>query len=183
MVHTFKNRDNVIKSSTKKVFSFFILLSIIFLFLLDFLVTNYSRFRIGNNCMAPSLEKNDIVIVKKIKNPKEFKFIRGMLIVFKFSSNNKKYRCLRLIGFPGEEVEIKDGKLYINGEKLTEPNFFSNLDYIPEGLLENKIKIPEGHVFLLGDNSPSSLDSRQIGPIPIINIVGIVVSVKKNYYE
>lgn len=185
VINTGKDQDNMTEfsSMTKFFFSFFII--IILLFLLNSYSQNYSKHKINNNCMAPSLEQNDIVIVKRIKNPNNFKFKRGMLVVLKLPSNKKNYMCLRIVGFSGEEIEIKNGKLYINGEKIKEPNFLTNLNYIPEGVLsENKkIKVPEGYVFLLGDNSPYCLDSRQVGPIPITNIVGIVVSIKKIYYE
>lgn len=87
----------------------------------------------------------------------------------------------RVIGLPGEHVEIKDGKVYINGEELQE-------DYLPEGTVTDSlavlgsnsgqfldIVVPEGTVFAMGDNRSHSSDSRRFGCIPYEKIEGKVV--------
>jgi signal peptidase I len=78
----------------------------------------------------------------------------------------------RVIGLPGETIESIDGHTYINGEPLDEPwvTHFGGR-YLPPTL------IPEGHVFIIGDNRPVSSDSRAIGPVPIENISGRVIFV------
>nr|WP_307815963.1 signal peptidase I [Thermobrachium celere] len=77
----------------------------------------------------------------------------------------------RIIGLPNEVVEIKDGSVYINGNKLKE-------DYLEPGTytdVDMKITVPEDCVFVLGDNREVSEDSRYIGPIPIKNLKGHAV--------
>lgn len=72
----------------------------------------------------------------------------------------------RVIGLPGESVEIKDGKVYINDKPLRE-------DYLPVGLqMEDfrKVVVPDGQFFMMGDNRNASDDSRVIGCIPVENI-------------
>ena len=82
----------------------------------------------------------------------------------------KKSYIKRVIALPGEHVQIKDGDVYINGEKLEE-------DYLPEGIvtdvesgLYDDFIVPENTVFAMGDNRPNSLDCRTFGCIPLEKI-------------
>lgn len=73
----------------------------------------------------------------------------------------------RILGLPGEVLEIKSGYIYINGEKLEEP-FPVNRDYFDFG----PIIVPEQSYFMIGDNRPRSSDSRYWGPVPEENLLG-----------
>ena len=75
----------------------------------------------------------------------------------------------RVMGLPGELVEVRAGHVIINGQKLDEPwvLYFGGPDYGPA-------QIPEGYVFIVGDNRQNSLDSRAIGPVALRSIVGRV---------
>ena len=89
---------------------------------------------------------------------------------------NKTSYIKRVIGLPGEHVQIKDGKVYINGEELQE-------DYLPEGVITDAgrggkfldIVVPEKSIFVMGDNRGNSGDSRMFGCIPYNKIEGKVV--------
>lgn len=90
-----------------------------------------------------------------------------------WNSFNSNYReCIkRVIGLPGEHIEIKDGNVYINGEKLEE-------NYLDSGIKTNSITltnftVPEDSIFVLGDNRSNSKDSREFGCIPFERIDGI----------
>ena len=76
----------------------------------------------------------------------------------------------RVIGLPGETISVHDGHAYINGEPIDEPWVanFGGQEYSPK-------RIPDGYVFLIGDNRLRSYDSRALGPIPLENIKGRVV--------
>lgn len=87
---------------------------------------------------------------------------------------NKTSYIKRVIGLPGEQVQIEEGNVYIDGKKLEEK-------YLAEGLvtdmrsgLFNDFKVPEGTYFLLGDNRPESTDSRFFGCIPYEKIESVV---------
>ncbi|WP_274365375.1 signal peptidase I [Paenibacillus thermotolerans] len=76
----------------------------------------------------------------------------------------------RVIGKAGDRLEIKDGVVYRNGKALEEP-------YTSEPTLSNldEVTVPEGHIFVMGDNRNNSTDSRVIGSIPLGNVVGKVI--------
>lgn len=132
--------------------------------------------------MQPTLHDNDFMIVNKIS----YRFgepDRKDIIVF-HATESKDY-IKRVIGVPGDHVEMIDDTLYINGEIVDEPYLDSekealedggNLtnDFTLEDLPGNYEEIPEGYVLVLGDNRRNSTDSRYIGLIPEDQIVGKV---------
>lgn len=73
----------------------------------------------------------------------------------------------RVIGLPGEHVEIKDGKVYINGEELEETYLQPNVETTSLDGPFTDLTVPEGYVFLMGDNRSQSTDCRRFGCIPI----------------
>lgn len=122
--------------------------------------------------MAPTLENDDVVIINKfifeVSAPD-----RNDIVVFKPYGNEKlHYYIKRVIGLPGETLQIIDGKVYINGE-LLEENF--DVDYIDNpGLASNPITLGVDEYFVLGDNRNNSEDSRfaEIGNVNIEDIEG-----------
>jgi signal peptidase I len=77
----------------------------------------------------------------------------------------------RVVGLPGDVLELKDDELYRNGQRLQEP-------YIKEQMITTgykKIVVPAGHVFVMGDNRNNSSDSRMIGTVPADHVLGIMV--------
>lgn len=79
----------------------------------------------------------------------------------------------RVIGLPGEHVEIKDGSVYINSEKLKESYLQS--DVTTESNVFNDFIVPDGYLFCMGDNRQNSTDCRVLGCIPFEKIEGIVI--------
>ncbi len=127
-------------------------------------------FKIPTGSMKPTFMENDRILVDKLtyrfKSPK-----RGDIIVFKYPADTKKDFVKRLIGFGGETIEIKNGSAYVNGIKVQEPdsivrNYYYNRNDWAYGKEGQKILVPEGHFFALGDNSAQSSDSRNWGFIP-----------------
>jgi signal peptidase I len=99
---------------------------------------------------------------------------RGDIMVFVYPGDRTKDFIKRLIGLPGDQVEIKDGGIYINGQQVTDPRirniyYYNRGEYGQEGVA---VTVPQGHYFMLGDNSASSHDSRYWGFIDEKDIVG-----------
>ena len=142
-----------------------VLLALVVFFALHFMVQN---FRIEGTSMVPNLQNGQYVIVNKIaywfgNNPG-----RGDVIVFQAPDQPEYDRIKRVIGLPGETVEVKrDGTVYINGEIIEEPYLSANV-----GGLSGTWEVPQDEYFVMGDNRGVSYDSRNGGPIPRGNIVG-----------
>ena len=110
----------------------------------------------------------------KIRLPGTSKPKRGEVIVFKNPIDHKRDFIKRLIALGGETVQIKDGDIYIDGKKVTDPvidatYYYNRGDY---GSDHTKVRVPEGSYFVLGDNSKDSNDSRYWGFIETNDIVG-----------
>ena len=123
--------------------------------------------RVEGQSMEPNLHSDQRLVVEKVSyrfhGPQRFD-----VVVLKLPSQGDELLIKRVVGLPGETVEIRDGLMYINGEPLDEP--FANGDTRP-GRSE-RVMVPPLHVFVLGDNRNHSNDSRSFGPVPIENIVG-----------
>ncbi|NTV29187.1 MAG: signal peptidase I [Candidatus Omnitrophica bacterium] len=99
---------------------------------------------------------------------------RGDVVVFRYPVMRDKDFIKRLIAVGGDTVEIRDGKILINDQPVTDGtiaklHYYNNGDYGMEG---KKVKVPEGYFFVLGDNSASSHDSRYWGFVPEHFIIG-----------
>ncbi|MEN2983516.1 MAG: signal peptidase I [Dictyoglomaceae bacterium] len=142
--------------------------TILFAFILAFLIKSFilQISYIPTGSMIPTLNDGEAVLVVRI--PYYFREpVRGEVIVFKYPLDPSKEYVKRLIGLPGDTVEIKKGNVYING-KLLEENYVkrkSDDNYGP-------IKVPKDSYFVLGDNRPVSVDSRYWGFVPKKNLVG-----------
>ncbi len=130
-------------------------------------------YKIPTKTNAPTLLQGDLILVDKViykkSEPK-----RGDFIVFIYPEDTKKNFVMRLVGFPGETIEIKNGAILINGEVLHEPAFankyyYNRGDYAKEGQV---VKIPANDYIVLGDNSASSKDSRYWGFVPKKYLIG-----------
>ncbi|MGC8722079.1 MAG: signal peptidase I [Caldisericaceae bacterium] len=149
------------------------ILIIVIAFLLSFLIRTYviQPYRVDMTSMVNTLHPNDLVLVDKLS----YRFHtprRGDIIVFQPPLDTKDKYIKRVIGLPGETVEIKNDVVYIDGKPLNEP-------YLGSPMLGDMppTKIPEGSVFAMGDNRSVSLDSRSFGPVKISSIVGKAVVV------
>ena len=87
---------------------------------------------------------------------------------------NKMSYIKRIIGLPGEHVQIRDGKVYINGEELQE-SYLHGVETGDMNGVFTDIIVPENCVFVMGDNRPHSTDSRCFGCVPMEKIEGKVV--------
>ncbi len=96
---------------------------------------------------------------------------RGDIIVFNPPNNSDKPYIKRVIGLPGETVSFHDGFVYIDGQKLDEPYIKGAITQCNRSVCQD-VKIPEGDIFVMGDNRQNSADSRSFGPVSIDSIIG-----------
>ncbi|MBI1978048.1 MAG: signal peptidase I [Candidatus Omnitrophica bacterium] len=147
--------------------------TVIAIFIRTFLVGPY---KIPTGSMRTTLLEGDRIFVDKIT----YRFRapeRGEIIVFKYPLDKKKDFVKRLIGFAGEEVEIRDGSIYINGKRLEKPaqitsHYYYNRSDWSYGREGQKFIVPSGYYFVLGDNSAQSSDSRNWGFVSKSYLVG-----------
>ena len=128
-------------------------------------------FFIPSLSMFPTLDKGDRVLVNKLSYDLH-DVNRGDMVVFDRPAGSPesdiKDLIKRVVGLAGETIEARDGVVYIDGDRLDEP-------YLEDGVRTENLsptEIPEGHVFVMGDNRSGSADSRVFGPIDEDTIVG-----------
>ncbi|MEC2076999.1 signal peptidase I [Metabacillus fastidiosus] len=133
---------------------------------------------VDGESMMPTLHTQDRMIVNKlgykIGEPERFDIVV-------FHATEEKDYIKRVIGLPGDHVEYKDDTLYINGKKYDEPYLDEYKKELLDGPLTEsftleertgKTTVPEGEIFVMGDNRRYSKDSRQIGTVPIDEVMG-----------
>lgn len=127
-----------------------------------------ARIRVDGFSMEPSMHSGEFVIVNKLA----YKFTpvrRFDVIVFLFPRNPDQEYIKRVIGLPGDEVVIADKQVRVNGELLDEPYILQPPAYSGTWV------VPEGSLFVLGDNRNNSSDSHNWGPVPLDYVIGKAV--------
>ncbi len=152
--------------------------------------------RVVGSSMEPNLHNNDYVFVSKVSHTftgtpdygdiviidsRVFRErsikddiadpVSTYLSVAKITEVDNHIWIKRVIGKPGDTIEIKEGKVYRNGTALEEP-------YIKEAMkpaAPKKVIVPPNQVYVMGDNRNNSSDSRYIGPVPVSHVLGKVV--------
>lgn len=120
--------------------------------------------------MQPTLHSHDYVLINKY-TPALGRVRRGDVVFLKWDDENEEGTSdvvvKRIVGLPGDRVEMRGGLVYINGELLNEP-------YVDRRPVYETMRytVPEGSVFVLGDNRSNSEDSRDHGAVPLSNIIG-----------
>ena len=129
-----------------------------------------ARIRVDGESMVPTLQTGEYVIVNRLSyrlgTPQ-----RGDIIVFHFPRDPQEEYIKRVIGLPGDEVQVTDGIVSVNGQPLNETYLDTKTNYI------GSWRIPEGQLFVLGDNRNNSSDSHNWGTVPMSYVVGKAVLV------
>jgi len=135
----------------------------------------FQPFLVRGQSMEPGFENGDYLIVDEIsyhlRDPQ-----RGEVIVFKYPEDPSQRFIKRIIGLPGETVDIKDGKIAVTdgqnqSEVLDESNYLSS---VAKTFGDVHLVLGENQYFVLGDNRDFSFDSRRFGLLPRQNIIGRV---------
>lgn len=173
-------------------------------------------FQIPSASMVPTLQIGDFILVNKfayglrlpvtrtkivgIDEPK-----RGEVMVF-FPPNDKRYFIKRVVGLPGDHIQVLDNQLFVNGQAMEQSDIDvpylagygyqivdENLDGTQHLVRKRRVAgrlgqsfdyvVPEGHYFMMGDNRDNSSDSRVWGPVPEKNIVGKAFAIWMHWDE
>jgi signal peptidase I len=161
--------------------------SIIVAFLLALVIRAFvvQAFKIPSGSMRMTLIEGDLILVNKFIYGAKIPFTnlrlpalrlpkRGDVVVFIYPEDKRKDFIKRLVGLPGDVVEIKGGSIYINNQPVPEA-VFNRIYYYNSGqlgLAGEKLVVPLNSYFVLGDNSASSKDSRYWGFVPKNNLLG-----------
>jgi signal peptidase I len=124
-----------------------------------------ARVRVDGFSMVPTLQDGEYVLVSKLSyrlgEPQH-----GDIIVFKYPGEPPQDLIKRIIGLPGDSVQVTGLMVYVNGQALIEPYIAAAPGY------SGQWQVPEGFLFVLGDNRNDSSDSHAWGLLPIENVIG-----------
>jgi signal peptidase I len=125
-----------------------------------------ARIRVESISMQPTLHAGNFVLVNKIA----YKLgapERGDVIVFRYPPDPEQVPYIkRIIGLPGDHIHIYDGKVFVNDQLFVEPYIASTTQQGGEWI------VPDGSLFVMGDNRNNSSDSRSWGMVPVGNVIG-----------
>ena len=124
-----------------------------------------ARVRVDGSSMIPTLQNGEFVLVNRLAY-RLGETERGDIIVFRSINEPDLDLIKRIIGLPGDRVEIREGQVSVNGQPLSEPYIAAPPRYGGEW------DVPEGQLFVLGDNRNDSSDSHQWGLLPLENVIG-----------
>jgi signal peptidase I len=129
-------------------------------------------FIVDGQSMEPNFQNNDYLITEKISfhfaEPKH-----GETVILRPPDNPSVNYLKRIIGVPGDTVNIKNGDVYLNGKKLDEP-YIDGQKTLTVKNEEINISLKQDEYFVMGDNRNHSRDSREIGPVPRHNLISHV---------
>jgi signal peptidase I len=153
-----------------------ILTVLIFLGIQAFVAQPY---KVEQLSMENTLQPEQFVLVDKL-TPRWAAYARGDVVVFdppeSWSLAGDVPFIKRIIGLPGDRIELEEGKVLVNGVELDEPYLFGEggaaepTDPSPDGAVS--WTVPEGDLFVMGDHRQASADSRAYGPIGISDVIG-----------
>ncbi|MBU6500677.1 MAG: signal peptidase I [Patescibacteria group bacterium] len=132
-------------------------------------------FLVSGSSMAPNFENGDYLLIDELtyhfRAPQ-----RGEVIVFRYPNDTSTYFIKRVIGLPGERIEIKNDSITVFSD--TDPKgLVLDENYLPKSTVtsgDEIIQLKQGEYLMLGDNRAYSFDSRSWGPLPAKDIIGIV---------
>lgn len=162
------NYYKILKTSTQLLF--ILILAILFAIGINKYI--FARADIEGTSMLNTLNDKDITFVEKISSITHI-VKRSEIIIFNSRNENNDLFIKRVIGIAGDKIQIKNGKVYINGKIISEPYLTNNTITTSGPFIGNRIyTVPKGYVFVLGDNRGNSTDSRFFGPVNIDDIKG-----------
>ena len=139
---------------------------LVFGFVRPFVVEAY---RIPTESMVPTLEVGDRVLANKFIYRFTEPERRDIVVFDSVDEDDDQTLIKRVVGLAGDEIQVQGGVLYVNGEAQEEP-YLNDTDQSRS--FYGPTVVPEGHIFVMGDNRGNSADSRVFGPLPLENLKG-----------
>jgi signal peptidase I len=136
-------------------------------------------YQVKQQSMEDTLQPGQYVLVDKL-TPRFDSYSRGNIIVFEppegwAVGGDRTPFIKRVIGLPGDTIELRDGHVYVNSTLLEEPYLYS-VDGVAQPTDptsgQSRWTIPDGQLFVMGDHREASADSRTFGPIPLTSVIG-----------
>ncbi len=153
----------------KKILEFFKIVIISLVIILPIRYFIIQPFYVKGASMEPTFHDHQYLIIDEIgyrfNEPK-----RGDIVVFRYPQNPQEYFIKRVIGLPGERVEVRDGSVYVYNDKYPEGFVLDESAYLADNiktydLSEEIVTLRDNEYFVLGDNRNASKDSRSFGPV------------------
>lgn len=156
------------EKNRQKIITFFVgvVIVIVALIVVFFVVIGVSK--VDGDSMLPTLNNNQTLVFYRL----EKSYDRGEIVAVDMP--NGKYYVKRIIGIEGDEIDIRDGKVYLNGTALEE-TYIQGTTTPQSNIIEYPVKVTTGKYFVLGDNREHSTDSRAIGLVSRYAILGRIL--------
>ena len=153
--------------------------TLVLTFVIFFVIQNFvaQPFQVKQHSMERTFVEGDYVLVDRLTalwSP----YTRGQVVVFQpppALAEGKEPFIKRVIGVGGDTIEVRDGRVFVNGIALDEPYLFRNdagLVEATEAVDQTRWVVPEGQLFVMGDHRQVSEDGRVFGPIPVSSVIG-----------
>lgn len=169
-------KEKKLKSKAAEIRDYVIVIVVAIFISLLFRQYVFAREVVDGPSMMSTLKDKDVTFVEKLSRYSN-SVKKGEIVTFQSGDVNNSIYVKRVIGLPGDTIELLNGKVYLNGRKLEEPYLKEGTYTGGEGFLHEgqKYKVPGNHIFVLGDNREVSKDSREIGPVAYKALDGHVI--------
>jgi signal peptidase I len=173
------------KSKLREYVEAILLAIVIAFFIRTFVIQAY---KIPSGSMKPTLLIGDHILVSKFNYGIKLPFIRstlipvgtpkrGDIVVFIYPEDRSKDFIKRVIGLSGDTIEVRDKKVFVNGQPMNDPHGVHSDSLVIPGAVQPRdnfgpVKVPEGSLFVMGDNRDESYDSRFWGFVDLKDVLG-----------
>ena len=174
----YKNKNYMFKNAVSFTFELFKIVLISFVIIAPIRYFLIQPFYVKGASMEPNFYDHEYLIIDEISyrfnDPK-----RGEIIVFRYPKNPQEFFIKRIIAFPGERVQVKDGGVIVyndeNPDGMTLEETYLEKNVKTYSLSEDAITLGPSEYFVLGDNRNASKDSRSFGPVDRSFVIGKVL--------
>lgn len=171
------NTEGTTSTNKIKAVALEIIMYLFIIFLCVFVIPKYviQRTIVDGPSMENTLHDGENLLVEKISYKVTGLKRYDIIVFYPYGREHKEYYVKRVIGLPGETVQIIGSDIYINGEIIHEE--YGKEAIVRQGIAKEPLLLGEDEIFVLGDNRTVSLDSRyeEVGPVDIHNVEGKVL--------